>query len=334
MERKSASLFAETGNCGRRVCWTLPRSTSINGHVTLAAICLLVASSVTHALWNLAGKRDQPTPAYFLAANTLGTLAFAWVLVPTASAMAWFPPRLWFLVGLTGIFQAGYYSALAGTYRSGDLSVSYPIARAAAVLFIGIVNSILRNGHGPSPLAWAGMVCIAVGILLLPLEKLSGFRLSRYAHKSTLLALGAAVCTVGYSMADSRALSILSTMPDPPWGRTGITLLYSVLEALSTSTWLTVLVLAAPRQRLAARQVFTRGLWRTALTGATIFFTYTLVLFAMYLAKDVSYVVAFRQLSVPIGAALGVLVLGEPLYRLKIIGVVVVTLGLLLVGLG
>ena len=302
--------------------------------MTIAAIALLTGSSITHALWNLAGKRHQPTAAYFLAANTLGTLAFAWIIVPTAPAIASFSPPIWLLIGLTGIFQAGYYTALAGTYRSGDLSVSYPIARAAAVLFIGILNTLFRNGHGPSPLAWAGMVCIAAGILLLPLEKLSGFRLSRYAQKSTLLALTAAMCTVGYSMADSRALSILAAMPDPPWGRTGVTLLYSVLEGLSTSAWLALLVFAAPRQRAAVREVATRGLWRTALTGATIFFSYTLVLFAMYLASDVSYVVAFRQLSVPIGAALGVLVLREPLHRPKIIGVAVVTIGLLLVALG
>ncbi len=302
--------------------------------VTIAAIALLTGASITHALWNLAGKRDRPTTAYFLAANTLGTLAFAWVIVPTAPALASLPPQLWFLTALTGVFQAGYYVALAGTYRSGDLSVSYPIARAAAVLFIGIVNTLLQNGRGPSPMAWAGMVCIAAGILLLPLQKLSGFRLSRYVQASTLLALAAAVCTVGYSMADSRALSMLSAIPDPPWGRIGMTLLYSVLEGLSTSAWLAILVFAAPRHRSEVRHVIANGLWRTALTGATIFFTYTLVLFAMYLAKDVSYVVAFRQLSVPIGAALGVLVLREPLHRPKLIGIVVVTIGLLLVALG
>ena len=302
--------------------------------MTIAAIALLAASSITHALWNLAGKRDQPTAAYFLAANTLGTLAFAWIIVPTAAAIAWFPPQLWFLIALTGVFQAGCYTALAGTYRSGDLSASYPTARAAAVLFIGILNTFLRNGHGPSLVAGAGMLCIAVGILFLPLEKLSGFRLSRYAQKSTLLALAAAVCTVGYSMADSRALSILAALPDPPWGRVGVTLLYSVLEGMSTSLWLALLVFGAPRQRAALRQVVTKGLWRTALTGVTIFFTYTLVLFAMYLARDVSYIVAFRQLSVPIGAALGVLVLREPLHRPKIIGIAVVTVGLLLVAVG
>ena len=47
-----------------------------------------------------------------------------------------------------------------------------------------------------------------------------------------------------------------------------------------------------------------------------------------------SYIVAFRQLSVPIGAAVGVLVLREPLHRPKIIGIAVVTIGLVLVAVG
>jgi drug/metabolite transporter (DMT)-like permease len=302
--------------------------------VTLAAIGLLIVSAVFHALWNLQGKRDRPSPAWFLIANTLGTLAFAWAVIPTARAMGWFPPQLWLLIGLTGIFQTGYFAALAGTYAAGDFSVSYPIARAASVLILGVVNTVLRNGSGPSATAWAGMICIAVGLLLVPLEKFSGFNPTRYLKKGTLLALAAAVCTVGYSMTDSRAMTILAAMPDPPWGRTGVTLLYSVLEAVSTSLWLTIPVLAIPRQRALGREVLATSFWRTALTGASIFFTYTLVLLAMHLARDVSYVVAFRQLSVPIGAALGVIVLKEPLHRPKIIGIAAVTVGLLLVGLG
>jgi uncharacterized membrane protein len=113
-----------------------------------------------------------------------------------------------------------------------------------------------------------------------------------------------------------------------------VTLLYSVVEAVSTSLWLTILVLTIPRQRGLAREVLAKSFWRTALTGATIFFTYALVLLAMLLVRDVSYVVAFRQLSVPIGAALGIVVFKEPLHKPKIVGIAVVTVGLLFVGLG
>ena len=56
--------------------------------MTLAAIGMLVASAVLHALWNLQGKREQPSPAYFLIANTLGTLAFAWALIESTARHA------------------------------------------------------------------------------------------------------------------------------------------------------------------------------------------------------------------------------------------------------
>ena len=49
---------------------------------------------------------------------------------------------------------------------------------------------------------------------------------------------------------------------------------------------------------------------------------------------NVSYVVAFRQLSIPLGAVLGVLVLGEPGYRPKLAGVALMFGGLILVALG
>jgi uncharacterized membrane protein len=49
---------------------------------------------------------------------------------------------------------------------------------------------------------------------------------------------------------------------------------------------------------------------------------------------NVSYVVAFRQLSIPLGAFVGVFVLKEPRYRPKLVGVLVMFAGLVLVGAG
>jgi uncharacterized membrane protein len=62
--------------------------------------------------------------------------------------------------------------------------------------------------------------------------------------------------------------------------------------------------------------------------------TYGLVLAAMAYVSDVSYVAAFRQLSIPIGAVLGLTLQQEPRYQPKIIGIGVVSVGLVLVGIG
>ena len=51
-------------------------------------------------------------------------------------------------------------------------------------------------------------------------------------------------------------------------------------------------------------------------------------------AATVRYVVAFRQLSIPIGVLLGILLLREPAYRPKLVATVVMVAGLLLTALG
>ncbi len=69
-----------------------------------------------------------------------------------------------------------------------------------------------------------------------------------------------------------------------------------------------------------------------ALTGIGIYVTYGLVLASMNFVSNVSYVAAFRQLSIPIGALLGMAFLKEPPYRPKIIGLAVIFAGLVLAG--
>ena len=65
-----------------------------------------------------------------------------------------------------------------------------------------------------------------------------------------------------------------------------------------------------------------------------IYAAYTLVLVAMAFVSNVSYVVAFRQVSVLLGVIAGVLVLRDPPYAPKLVGVPIMFAGLLLVGLG
>jgi drug/metabolite transporter (DMT)-like permease len=301
--------------------------------MALAAIALLVLSAVTHALWNLASTQE-PSPAFFMVVNTLGTLCFTPVLFFTAGALPYFPPSVWGLIVLTGLFQTGYYVALAGAYRGGQMSVSYPIARASSILFVALLNSLLRSTGRPGPAALAGMALISLGILLLPLESLRRFHWKTYLTRGALLALAAALGTAGYSICDDRALRILRGIPGLPGGITGATILYSWVEGISTSVFVTLLVLLLRPERQRLPRLLQRRVGLATATGAIIFFSYALVLFAMNMVRDVSYVVAFRQLSVPIGAALGILVLKEPIRGPKLAGAAITTAGLVLVALG
>lgn len=58
--------------------------------------------------------------------------------------------------------------------------------------------------------------------------------------------------------------------------------------------------------------------------------TYGLVLLSMNFVTNVSYVAAFRQLSIPIGSIMGIIFLGESQYLTKISGLITIFSGLVL----
>jgi drug/metabolite transporter (DMT)-like permease len=111
-------------------------------------------------------------------------------------------------------------------------------------------------------------------------------------------------------------------------------MIYLFLENAASVFWLSLFVLGFANrynnQTVPARLAWRKAAW----TGFFISLTYVLVLIAMAYARNVSYVVAFRQISIPLGAILGITILKEPGYRPKIVGVFVIFTGLVLVGIG
>ena len=82
------------------------------------------------------------------------------------------------------------------------------------------------------------------------------------------------------------------------------------------------------------RRVVRQRFPSAAFMGFGIYLTYSLVLISMAFVTNVSYVVAFRQLSIPLGVVLSLWLLKEPVYVPKLVAVVVMFIGLILVGTG
>ncbi len=103
-----------------------------------AVIVLVMASCVLRAGWNLQVKRWSVSPAFFLRATGLVTLVTAPVaaLVGAPAAMRHASLTLWLCLLITGVCMAGYYICLALAYRSGDVSVVYPLARISPLFVV------------------------------------------------------------------------------------------------------------------------------------------------------------------------------------------------------
>jgi len=99
--------------------------------------------------------------------------------------------------------------------------------------------------------------------------------------------------------------------------------------ALATSLWLISVSMKTTRKDI--MDMITTRTWRQGiLAGVFASFSYTLVLCAMNYVTNVSYVQVFRQLGLPIGMGLGVLILKERCTATKILGVILILSGLVI----
>lgn len=185
-----------------------------------------------------------------------------------------------------------------------------------------------------SGLCVAGIILVVGGCFLIPLQRFSDLRLKNYFNATCGLALLAAFGTSGYSLLDDEALRVLRTNPQIMIGNTWVTILYAFFEALWASIWLLLFVVASRKGRLGIKKELCYNKKNGVLAGIAIQLTYGIVLISMAFVDNVSYVVGFRQLSIPLGAALGILVLKERLYPPKLAGVIIMFTGLMLLAVG
>lgn len=301
--------------------------------MSLTAVVLLLIAAFTHAGWNFLGKRDHPTLAYFLVANTIGVVCVLPILIYYCNKIAFIPPTVLMFSIISGFFLASYMAALGGAYRVGDMSIAYPLARSLPVIIVTMIIIFLGKGHEIGEWLIVGIVLVVTGCLMLPMKEFSDFRLQNYLDLCCLLAVLAAIGISGYTVVDDEALRRLRQLPGEPFEPVNATLVYLVLEGICASCWKGVFVLVSSRERKNLVEVLHSAKGSAAMTGIGIYLTYGLVLASMNYVTNVSYVAAFRQLSIPLGAVLGMVLLKEPHYLPKLIGVAIVFLGLILVGI-
>ena len=302
--------------------------------MSLTAILLITLSAFAHAFWNYLSKRNDPSTGFFW----IATLASAVVLLPLLVVFSQGLPFIraldWALIAATGMCQALYYVGLAGAYRNGDLSMAYPLARSLPVLLVASVSLLLGRGGQIGALALAGFFLVALGCLALPLPRFRDFHPRHYLNRCCLFAVLAAIGTTGYTLIDDQVLRNLRTAAAMPLPNTSITLMFMSLENLSLMIALGLYVMLYRPDRSTLQRNWKSSLLAGSVTGLVMSGAYGLVLLAMAYVSNVSYVSAFRQLSLPIGAFLGMVVGQEPRRLPRLVGLAVILAGLVMVALG
>jgi drug/metabolite transporter (DMT)-like permease len=301
--------------------------------MTTIATVLLIISAFTHAGWNFISKKQHPTQAFYLVANVIGVICILPILFYYASFLHFVPASVWLIVVMSGFFLASYMGMLAGAYSAGDISIAYPLTRSLPVILVFLLTLILNTGQPTGGWFFIGIILVVSGCIILPLKAFDDFHFHNYNNLCCMLAVLAALGVTGYTVADDRALRFLRELPGKPMSPVEGTLLYMVLEGISSSIWQALFVVVNRKERQGISTVLKSYRGSAALTGIGIYFTYGIVLVAMNYVSNISYVAAFRQLSIPLGAILGMAILKETRYLPKTIGIAAIFVGLVLAGI-
>lgn len=296
--------------------------------MSLMAFVLIVVSAGLHASWNLVAKKNRMTIPFYALICTSAMLFWIHVQFWTPVSLAGLPGTFWMFLMLSVFSDVLYCAGLMQIYKRMEMATAYPVMRALPIILTALATSLLGWGKPLTVFSYLGFFVVFCGALLMPQNSFSDFKLSNYLNRNMLFILVVACGTTGYTIFDSQAQKILSGFIQDIAAPIRSLTYYSTRGIMLSSTlWLVCLSMKTTRKDIV--EMVTGKTWRQGiLAGIFASFSYALVLCAMNYVTNVSYVQVFRQLGLPIGMGLGVLILKERCTATKILGVILILSGL------
>lgn len=272
--------------------------------MSLSVFLIVLFAAFLHALWNaiVKGAGDRTI--------VLGLVAVGHVLPGIALVVISPPPSaaaIPYIIAST-VIHWGYYWLLNIAYRTGDLSIVYPIARGLAPILIALGALIWVDENLPA-IVWFGIFAVSMGILLLA----RGVFASKIGKTGLVAAIGVAVIIASYSIVDGIGVRVSGSAV----GYIGwlfVCEIFVVAFVFSTR-WDRV-------SKMSARAI-SLGLFGGVVSAAA----YALVLYAKTQAP-LGVVSALRETSVIFAALIGVFWFSEGPRRDRLIAAVIVGAGI------
>jgi phosphonate utilization associated putative membrane protein len=279
--------------------------------LTWSVVALVLVGALLHASWNALIKSGSDKTLDTALIHVLGVL----VAMPLV-ALVGFPPAVaWPYLLASLVIHIGYYIALVGAYKHGELGLTYPIMRGLAPLLVacasaGVIGESLRPG------AWLGVLAISAGVVSVGLSRSAATgghrgKALRFAFANAgIIALYTLVDGLGVR-ASGNALAYIATL----WLFDGIPYF--------------LLVLWRRRDDHGAMFRHLRGRWQIAMVGSLASLgSYGIALWAMTRAP-VATVAALRETSVLFAALIGALWLKEGFGLQRAAGTLLIVAGVM-----
>lgn len=274
--------------------------------MTLSVALAVLFAALLHASWNALLKSGNDVlldTAAIVIGGGLVALPLVFLVPPPAQAS-------WPFIAASAAIHIAYYLLMVNAYRTGDLSLVYPLMRGTAPLITAILGVFLLQ-EWPGSFGWLGMGLISLGVLALALRTVD--------HKPSPAAIGFALANAAviaiYTVVDGRGARVA----EGAWSY--ICWLF-VVDALPFT-----LIVAFMRRGTFLRAMYQRR-WRGLIGGGLSAGAYAISIWAMTLAP-VALVASLRETSVLFAALIGAKVLREHLTPRRWAGALAIVLGAL-----
>jgi phosphonate utilization associated putative membrane protein len=283
--------------------------------LTWGVALAVLFGAMLHASWNALVKSSTDKALDTAVIHVIGSL----LGLPLLLVVGWPPAPAWPYIAASVVIHIGYYIALTGAYRHGDLGLTYPLMRGLGPMLVAL-SSAVTVGEKLSPMAWAGVLGVSAGVLVLGL---SSHALER--PKAVAFALVNAVVIAIYTVVD--ALGARMAVHE------GGSALQYVAALFVLDGWPFGL-LVLQRRGLAVAWPYAKARAPLATIGAAASLgSYGIALWAMTRAP-VAVVAALRETSVLFAALLGTWLLKEAFNVRRALGTSVIVAGVIALRLG
>jgi phosphonate utilization associated putative membrane protein len=265
--------------------------------LTWPVVAAVLFGALLHASWNALIKAGSDTSLDTALIHVMGCVValplLLWAGLPVPAAWPWLAASL--------VIHVGYYVALAGAYRHGDLGFTYPIMRGLGPLLVAVVLGATGGSIIDEQLSFStllGVAGISGGVLLVGLSRAAGGD-----HRRALrFALLNAAIIAAYTIVDGIGVRA-----------SGNALQYvALLFLLDGIPYFLLVMHGRGKAERPAAWAHMRARWPLALLGTLASLgSYGIALWAMTRAP-VAAVAALRETSVLFAAVIGTWLLKEP----------------------
>jgi len=271
----------------------------------LTVFLAVLVAALMHASWNLLVKlKLDRFLSLFLLQTLMGLMGIAMLAFFAWPSRASLPYVL-----ASGVLHTGYNIFLARSYRDGDLSLVYPIARGAAPLITLLATWLVASEQISAVTAIAIGILVS-GIWLVAVGKSKSLKLDRV---SLFFALGTSCFIAAYTVVDGLG----GRLSGAASGYTAMVFILDAVFMFGAGFYMRgpgILRSVAP-------------FWKSGILGALLSASaYWIVIWAMTLAP-IAAVAALRETSILFVILMSAKYLKEQMSWIRVVGGVLVVLG-------